>query len=248
MIHNDYEDQERAQAYSRLDFPGTYYLAYRDLPEIISTHVTGKLALDFGCGAGRSTRFLARQGLKAIGLDISSQMIAQAKQIDPSGDYRLAQPGDFSIIADQRFDLIQSIFTFDNIPSCANKIEIFRQLASLLNPDGRIINLVSRPEIYVYEWASFSTIDFPGNRVAKDGDTVYTIITDTTDHRPVADELCSHECYQNIYTQAGLRIIDHFCPLGHSADPVTWVNETTIAPWSIYILGKKGSGKFFEIS
>ncbi|MEE8632751.1 MAG: class I SAM-dependent methyltransferase, partial [Candidatus Bathyarchaeia archaeon] len=57
---NVYEDSERAEAYSKLEFPGTYYLAYRDLPKIISDHVKGREALDFGCGTGRSTRFLKR--------------------------------------------------------------------------------------------------------------------------------------------------------------------------------------------
>ena len=48
---NVYDDAQRAEAYSKLEFPGTYYLAYRDLPAIIAEHVTGPAALDFGCGA-----------------------------------------------------------------------------------------------------------------------------------------------------------------------------------------------------
>jgi hypothetical protein len=52
---NVYEDGTRAQAYAKMEFPGTYYLAYRDLPDIILTHTQGKKAIDFGCGAGRST-------------------------------------------------------------------------------------------------------------------------------------------------------------------------------------------------
>ena len=34
---NVYEDEERARAYATLEFPGTYYLAFRDLPAIDST-------------------------------------------------------------------------------------------------------------------------------------------------------------------------------------------------------------------
>lgn len=66
-----------------LSFPATYYLAYRDLPAIISQyvaqHVSGREALDFGCGAGRSTRFLKKLGFNAVGIDISSSMIQVAK-------------------------------------------------------------------------------------------------------------------------------------------------------------------------
>ena len=45
---NVYADSERADAYAELEFPGTYYLAYRDLPAIIAGQVTGRQALDFG--------------------------------------------------------------------------------------------------------------------------------------------------------------------------------------------------------
>ena len=54
---NVYDDSRRAEAYAGLELPGTYYLAYRDLPAIIGEHVRGTKALDFGCGAGRSSRW-----------------------------------------------------------------------------------------------------------------------------------------------------------------------------------------------
>jgi trans-aconitate methyltransferase len=60
---NSYADTTRAAAYAKLDFPGTYYLAFRDLPELIHTHTSKGKAIDFGCGAGRSTRFLKSYGL-----------------------------------------------------------------------------------------------------------------------------------------------------------------------------------------
>ena len=64
---NVYDDPLRAEAYSTLEFPGTYYLAFRDLPPILRTCVQGTRALDFGCGAGRSTRFLRGLGFETVG-------------------------------------------------------------------------------------------------------------------------------------------------------------------------------------
>ena len=39
-FRNAYEDTGYAAAYARLEFPGTYYLAFRDLPAIFREHVT----------------------------------------------------------------------------------------------------------------------------------------------------------------------------------------------------------------
>jgi len=78
---NVYEDEERARAYATLEFPGTYYLAFRDLPALIQRHNHGSRALDFGCGTGRSTRFLRDLGLNVTGADISQAMLDQARVI-----------------------------------------------------------------------------------------------------------------------------------------------------------------------
>ncbi|HEU4365129.1 MAG TPA: class I SAM-dependent methyltransferase, partial [Candidatus Krumholzibacteria bacterium] len=91
---NVYDDGARADSYAALEFPGTYFLAYRDLPAIIGAHAQGTKAVDFGCGAGRSTRFLRGLGFDAVGVDISPPMLARARARDPGGDYRLVADGD----------------------------------------------------------------------------------------------------------------------------------------------------------
>ena len=68
---NVYDDLDRARAYAELEFPGTYYLAFRDLPALLRKHARGTRALDFGCGTGRSARFLRGLGLEVVGVDIS---------------------------------------------------------------------------------------------------------------------------------------------------------------------------------
>ncbi|MHA1484810.1 MAG: class I SAM-dependent methyltransferase, partial [Candidatus Thorarchaeota archaeon] len=163
---NVYKDDKRADAYSKLQFPGTYYLAFRDLPAIISEHVTGREALDFGCGSGRSSRFLQKLGFHVSGVDISEAMIRKARDIDPKGNYYVIEEGDFSQFTEGSFDLILSAFPFDNIPTMEKKVMNLRGLRNLLSGEGRLINLVSTPEIYMHEWASFSTKDFPKNKDA----------------------------------------------------------------------------------
>jgi SAM-dependent methyltransferase len=233
---NCYEDAHRAEAYARLEFPGTYYLAYRDLPAIIAEHVRGRRALDFGCGTGRSTRFLARHGFTAVGVDCSRDMLERARAADPAGDYRWVGDGDLSALAGGTHGLVLSVFTFDNIPTRQKKVALFRQLGDLLAPGGRIVSLVSSPEIYLHEWASFSTRDYPENRKARSGDTVRIVITDIADARPVEDVVWTDESYREVYAAAGLEPVAVYEPLGRAGEPHPWVNETRIAPWVIYVL------------
>ncbi len=88
---NCYADATRAEAYATLEFKNTYHLAYRDIPAILGEHVRGRKSLDFGCGTGRSTRFLRQLGFEVTGVDIAEDMIRKARELDPSGDYRLIQ-------------------------------------------------------------------------------------------------------------------------------------------------------------
>lgn len=235
---NCYQDSTRANAYAGLEFANTYYLAYRDLPKIISDHVSGTTALDFGCGTGRSTRFLQKLGLRVTGVDISEDMLRIARAADPAGDYRLVAGDDLSRFAVGSFDLVLCAFTFDNIPA-AKKLSLFNQLARLLRSTGILINLVSSPEIYLHEWASFSTRDFPENASANSGDAVHIIVTDHDDRRPVEDILCADASYRELYREAGLAMIQRLEPLAKGDEPYAWVNETRIAPWIIYVV-KRG--------
>src|SRR5947209_5563474 len=154
---NVYQDPQRALAYSKLEFPGTYYLACRDLPEIFARHIEGRSALDFGCGAGRSTRFLKKFGFEAVGIDISSNMIDAAKAADRDGEYYLIGDGDFSILQKRQFELIFSAFTFDNIPGAELRLTLLLRLGSVLKDNGHLVILGSTPEIYTHELASFTT-------------------------------------------------------------------------------------------
>jgi SAM-dependent methyltransferase len=233
---NCYEDPKRAEAYARLEFANTYYLAYRDLPEIVRTHVAGRKAIDFGCGTGRSTRFLRGLGFQTIGIDIAPEMIAKAKEADPEGDYRLAKDDDFSGLETGSFDLVLSVFTFDNISGFLTKMRLFRDLGSMLNATGKLISVVSSPEIYVHEWASFTTKDYPENRNARTGDVVRIVTTDFADRRPAEDILCTDESYREIYSRSGLSLLSTYRPLGSADEPYPWVNESRIAPWVIYVL------------
>lgn len=87
MVSHDYE--KFSKEYSKLGIIDTFYLGFRDIPFFVEKYVKGKLALDFGCGSGRSTKFLKELGFDTIGVDVNSNMVNQAKQIDSGGRYIL---------------------------------------------------------------------------------------------------------------------------------------------------------------
>jgi SAM-dependent methyltransferase len=233
-----YDDAVRADAYATLEFPGTYYLAYRDLPNLIARHVQGTSALDFGCGAGRSTRFLRGLGFEAVGVDISAPMIHRAQERDPAGDYRLVANGDLDVLGDRTFDLVLAAFTFDNVPM-EDKTRLCTLLGRRLAPHGRFINLVSAPAIYVNEWVSFSTKTFAANRTAASGDTVLIEMRDVDDRRPISDVLCTDEDYRTAFARAALESVAVHRPLGRPNEPYPWDTELTISPWTIYVLRRR---------
>jgi SAM-dependent methyltransferase len=233
---NVYDDAQRARAYASLEFPGTYYLGFRDLPALVRKYVRGTRALDFGCGTGRSTRFLRDLAFEVTGVDISEIMLDQARARDPDGDYRLVADGSLTGLGTGTVDLILAAFTFDNTTD-QQKTSALRELRRLLAPGGRLVAVVSSADIYLHEWASFSTRDYPTNRSARDGDHVQIVMLDVPDRRPVVDVLCGDAHYRELFEAAGLRVVDAIRPLATGAEPVRWVSETTVSPWNIYVLG-----------
>src|SRR4030095_3618114 len=137
-------------------------------------------------GTGRSTRFLRNLGLNVTGADVSQAMLDQARALDPSGEYHLIRANIVDEFAPGSLDIILAAFAFDNMPTEA-KADALSALRILLAPVGCLLLVVSAPEIYVSEWASFSTQDFLANRHASDGDRVHIIMLDVPERPPGQD-------------------------------------------------------------
>jgi SAM-dependent methyltransferase len=241
-FRNAYADPRRADSYAQLTFEGTYALAFRDMPAILEPHARGSTALDFGCGAGRSTRFLRALGFDATGIDVSADMIARARALDPHGRYLQIRDGDFSGLPAAAFDVVLAAFPFDNIPGVEHRVRLLRGLGDLLAPAGTFVLLASAPELYTREWASFTTAPFPENGGAGSGDVVRIIITDGHDGRPIEDFLWRDEDYLAQFEAAGLRVLETHRPLATGHEPCAWVNETRVPPWVIYVLAELRTG------
>ena len=238
-FRNVYNEAGYAAAYAALDWTGTYLLVRRDLPGILERHISGRRALDFGCGTGRSSRLLTACGFDVVGVDVSEAMVERARRADPHGRYLVVRDGDLDDL-DCHFDLVLAAFPFDNIPN-ARKPDLLNSIARRLAPSGRVVNVVSSPEIYSHQWTSFSTLEYPENRQARDGDIVRIVTREFTQPQPAEDILCGPESYLAIYERCGLNVVATYRPLGEQNDGPAWVSEMDVAPWTIYVLKCSGA-------
>ncbi len=240
-LPNAYDDGDRAAAYADLGFAGTYYLGFRDLPELLERHVTGRRALDFGCGAGRSTRFLNGLGFHTIGIDVAEPMVRLARERDPAGTYLVVRDDAATGWPDGPFDLALAAYPFDNIADVAHRRRLLDALRRRLAPAGRLVVIASAPELYAHEWLTFTTA-FPENDGARTGDIVRIAITEGNDRRPIHDVLWDDDAHRADFAAAGLALLETHRPLGRRDEPYAWRTELEVSPWAVYVVADAARG------
>lgn len=80
--------------------------------------------LELGCGEGRVSRDLRRQGYDVVGLDSSGTLLAAAREADPDGEYILGQAEALPFDA-ASFDLVvayNSLMDVDEMPGAVAEI------------------------------------------------------------------------------------------------------------------------------
>jgi SAM-dependent methyltransferase len=96
-------------------------------------------ALDFGCGVGRLTRPLAARSGSALGLDVSSSMIARASELNSqiaNLRFELHTDPDLARFADGSFDVVVSLFVLQHIPDVAAIERYVGELVRVLATGG----------------------------------------------------------------------------------------------------------------
>jgi SAM-dependent methyltransferase len=229
---HDYE--EHAGEYAELGMEGTQYLAFRDIPMLIQEYA-GSIAsaLDYGCGAGRSTRFLKRLGFDTVGVDVSQEMLEQARSKDGSGEYHHIPSGHLPFEGSQ-FDLVFSSFVFLEVSRIEEIEDILKEMNRVLRKDGIIIFVTASMEASEGDWVSLS-YSFPENdRPLRSGETVKLLIRgiDVVLH----DYYWTDADYTGAAERAGLAVAKIHKPLGSSDDLIEWRDETKMSPVAIYAL------------
>lgn len=194
-----------------------------------------KKILDYGCGPGRFSQFLADRGATVLGLDTSEPMIQRAENFpQPKVSYRLIKAGTISDIVPDEYDGVTLNFVLCTMSSRASIIETLKKLYTVLKPGGMITALNANWEVCNgHEYISF-TFDhmpqlIPGAKVG------VTLLADTPVH--VEDYFWSKQEYQTFFQEAGFRNI-HLQETIATDDSYPWIDELTYSPLCI-VRGEK---------
>jgi ubiquinone/menaquinone biosynthesis C-methylase UbiE len=224
------------EQYARLGLTGTYYLAYRDVPQLISEfRIRIGDALDHGCGGGRGTRYLKNLGFKVVGVDRSNSMLEQARQSDPEGEYRIVPAETLEGIEGESRDLVFQSSVLEECSSTASMISTFNEFYRVLRPDGHVIIITASEELPKGDWVSFT---YPTrSQVPRSGDHVRCVIRDSA--IAFDDYYWTDQDYQSVFERCDFEVLSLHLPIGKYDEPYEWRDELTRPPWAIYILKKR---------
>lgn len=244
MKKTEYQSEE-ASKYSKLSLQGegTLYLSFRDLEELIQKHFPTSSfkelqAVDYGCGAGRSTRYLKSLGVGRVdGFDISDEMIQEAQKEDPQGRYELISSAVLPV-PDATYDLALLSFVTVAIENKEEMVRIFNELNRVLKPGGQVLSITLSETFWdpKREWVSYKQ-DYPENYNPKSGQKSRLTI------RSIDFEIA--DCYWletdiiGCAKEAGLSPVEVHPTLGNNQDGIVWKDESQFAPYSIFSFTKQ---------
>ena len=92
------------------------------------------LVLDVGCGDGRHTTLIEKNGGKATGIDLSDKMLAEAGELYPGGDFRKMDMRHL-LFTDSSFDGIWSSGSIYHV-SKADAAKVVAEFSRVIRPGG----------------------------------------------------------------------------------------------------------------
>jgi SAM-dependent methyltransferase len=99
----------------------------------------GDAVLEIGCGVGRITRVLADRAARVLALDISDEMLARARELNPelsNVGWVLGDGISLRGIPDASMDACVSVVVFQHIPDPEVTLGYVREVGRVLRPGG----------------------------------------------------------------------------------------------------------------
>ena len=99
----------------------------------------GKL-LDLGCGTGRLCAHFAPKGFDCVGVDLSEEMLAKARENAPTATFLNANLVELSELPDRSFDYAACLFsTLGMVRGAGNRAGVVANAFRVLKPGGKFV-------------------------------------------------------------------------------------------------------------
>jgi ubiquinone/menaquinone biosynthesis C-methylase UbiE len=226
-----------AQQYAQIEYSGSGYLVYRDLPRLFKQFIvqdTHYSAIDYGCGTGDSTNILTAMSFNTLAVDCNQNMLEIGRQKNKLADFQLISNNHVNT-SSSSFDFALSCLVFMEVSSVIELTKIFSEIYRILKPGGVFIFVVTTKHLYSGKWLSVDT-NFPQNHNLFSGKQVKILLTDI--NLEIDDYYWSESDYDSISQVAGFSILEKNYPLGLREDGINWKDEYTTPPYVQYVLKK----------
>ncbi|HEX9941171.1 MAG TPA: class I SAM-dependent methyltransferase [Thermoanaerobaculia bacterium] len=126
----------------------------RKMLDWLAEKVDGRGAIcDLGCGPGQIARYLHGRGVKACGVDLSSEMVKQAQRLSPDIPFQQGNMLALTDVADDSYGGIAAFYSIIHIPR-PSVVDALRELRRVLRPAGVLLLTfhVGQQIIHREEW------------------------------------------------------------------------------------------------
>lgn len=197
-----YSDQN-AETYSKLGIAGTTYESGFNEARKIFGDLTGKTALDFGAGAGRTAQLFVSMGAsKVIGVDHNQSMIDQAKKIaDPRLEFvKIDETLPFE---SNTFDVALAAHVFVDVSSLEEMKQISNEVHRVLKPGGVFVIITNNSQAIGQEYLSYG---YPKKDHLISGQKIPCTIKKGKDSFVIDDYYWAEDDYKNVLEKTGFSV------------------------------------------
>ena len=126
----------------------------RKMLDWLTEKVNGRgVICDMGCGPGQIARYLRGRGALACGIDLSPEMVSQARRLNPDIPFQQGNMLALTEVADNSYGGIAAFYSIIHIPR-VQVVEALRELKRVLRPDGTLLLTfhIGQQTIHRDEW------------------------------------------------------------------------------------------------
>lgn len=225
-----------AGAYGSFGIDGTTYQIGFDAAAELLGDISEKTFLDFGCGAGRSARFLKKLGARRVyAVDHDQNMIDQALAQELDGVTFLRADGGIPL-PDASVDGAVSMNVFIEIRTPDAMTRACTEIARTLRPGAAFVLESSSPAAFGHTFRSFS---YPYTGPLRSGDTTPCIVTAPGGQFTIEDTYWTERDYTGAVERAGLTVTTIAYP--RPRDPSVWSTDEASVPPCIVVEARKAA-------